>query len=135
MRRKNASGPSLPGSQITVRRLEAAGACLLGERGHREPADALALGIGGDGHAPDAAAELVAARCLGVEVAADEADDLVAVEHDARPRRRRIDVRIGDRVRDGSDELLLAGRRVRVFAADDRRRGQFFQSEVTHDEG
>ncbi len=46
-------------------------------------------------------------RGVGFEVGAHEAHDLVFVEHDALPRRGRVDD--GDAVAHGSEELLLTG--------------------------
>jgi hypothetical protein len=43
-----------------------------------------------------------------------------------------IDVRVGDRIRRWSDELLLAGAQREVVRRDDRLGGQFFKSEFGH---
>src|SRR4051812_38047831 len=50
-------GPVFAGLPDGGQPLEAAAACLVGERPHRELADTRALGIRSDCHAPDAAAE------------------------------------------------------------------------------
>src|SRR4051794_30657667 len=63
-----------------VEALVAAGACLVGEGADGEGADSAALVVRIDVDAPEDRLELVVLG-VRVEVAHDEADDLVAVEH------------------------------------------------------
>ena len=67
-----------------------------------------------------------------VEVGADEPDDLVRIQHDALPRRLRIDDRRGDAVADRREELLLAGLERHIVDRHDGRGGQFDESQITH---
>ena len=71
--------------------------------------------------------------CLGVEVRADEADDLVGVQHDALPGGLRVDHGRRDPVADRGEILLLAGLERHVVDRDDRRRRQFHESELSHE--
>src|SRR6185437_11722895 len=87
---------------------DAAAAGLLGESLDREGTDATALVVGVDVDAPEDRLELLVLG-VGVEVAHDEAHDVLAVEHDALPRGGGVGDGGRGRVRHGSDELLLAG--------------------------
>ena len=131
MRWKKASGPSSPGSQSTVMRSKPRRLASSASAGREEAADALALHLGVDVDAPDAGPELLV-RVLGVEVAVDEPDDVVAHERDALPRRVGVHDRCLGGVGDRSDELLLAGLQREGVRRDDVRRRQFFKSQLSH---
>ena len=73
---KNSSGPPSPASYMTFDAVHAALARLFDELLDREAADAATLVVGVDVDAPQHRPEVLLRR-LGVEVRADEADDLV----------------------------------------------------------
>jgi hypothetical protein len=64
---------------------------------------------------------------------ADEADDGVAVEYNARPRRERVRERVGERVRNGGEEVLLPRSEGQGVRRHDRSGTQFFEVEVAHE--
>ncbi|MNL60581.1 hypothetical protein D3C87_1844030 [compost metagenome] len=111
--------------------IHAAIARLFEQARHGEATHAAALVVGVDVDAPQYGAEMLL-RVFEVEVAADERDDLLAVDDDALPRRLRVHHRRGDAVADRGEERLLARLERHIVDGHDRRGGQFDESQITH---
>src|SRR4051812_36543421 len=116
-----------------VEPLVTAGPRFVGEGVHGEGADAAALVVRIHVDPPEDRLELVVLG-VRVEVAHDEADDLVAVEDDALPRGVGVDDGRRGRVGHRSDELLLARLQCQCVRRHDGPRAQLFQSQLSHDE-
>ncbi|MBG9885103.1 hypothetical protein ABE10_00585, partial [Bacillus toyonensis] len=124
-------GPVVAGLVDDVHVVEPASACLVDEALDSEASDAATLIVRIDVDPPEDGAE-VRLRRLRVEVRADESHDLVTVEHHPLPRGLRVHDGRRDAIGDRREELLLPGLQGQVVDSDDRRGGEFDQSQIRH---